>query len=135
VVLLTRQTEFCASHFYHRPDFSEEENRRLFGKCANRNGHGHNYVLQVTVRGEPQAETGMVLDLKELKGILEHEVMERFDHRFLNYDVPAFATAIPTTENLAVEIWRRLAPRITQGRLHQVRLFENADLYVDYFGE
>ena len=142
MVYLTRQAEFSASHFYYLPSLSEEENRRLFGKCANRNGHGHNYVLQVTVKGEVDPNTGMVLDLKELKEILEQEVMQVMDHRFLNHEVPAFAAAQPaaqptiqpTTENLAVEIWRRLEPRFAAGRLHQVRLFENPDLFVDYYG-
>jgi 6-pyruvoyltetrahydropterin/6-carboxytetrahydropterin synthase len=134
VVYLTRQAEFSASHFYYLPSLSEEENRRLFGKCANRNGHGHNYVLQVTVKGDVDPVTGMVLDLKELKDILEQEVMQAMDHRFLNHEVAPFAEKMPTTENLAVEIWRRLAPRITTGRLHQVRLYENPDLYVDYYG-
>ncbi len=135
MVYLTRQTEFAASHFYHNPALSDEENRRLFGKCNNRNGHGHNYVLQVTVKGDVDPATGMVLDLRELKEILEREVMEAMDHRFLNHEVAAFAKAQPTTENLAVEIWRRLAPRITRGSLHQVRVYETPDLFADYYGE
>lgn len=135
MVYLTRQAEFSASHFYYLPALSEEENRRLFGKCANRHGHGHNYVLQVTVKGEVNPDTGMVLDLKELKEILEQEVMQAMDHRFLNHEVPPFAGLQPTTENLAVEIWRRLSPRLSAGRLHQVRLYENPDLFVDYYGD
>jgi 6-pyruvoyltetrahydropterin/6-carboxytetrahydropterin synthase len=135
LVFLTRQTEFAASHFYRNPSLSPEENRRIFGKCSSPNGHGHNYLLQVTVRGEVDPVTGMVLDLKELKEILEREVMDAMDHRFLNHEVPVFATTIPTTENLAIEIWRRLAPRIVKGRLHQVRLYETPDLFVDYYGE
>lgn len=134
MVYLTRQAEFSASHFYYLPTLSEAENQRLFGKCANRNGHGHNYVLQVTVKGEMDPATGMVLDLKELKDILEREVMQVMDHRFLNHEVPPFAEVMPTTENLAVEIWRRLAPCITSGRLHQIRLYENPTLFVDYYG-
>ena len=135
MVYLTRQAEFSASHFYYLPALSPEENLRLFGKCANRNGHGHNYVLQVTVKGEVDPVTGMVLDLKELKDILERDVMQVMDHRFLNHEVPAFAAAMPTTENLAVEIWRRLAPSIAAGRLHCVRLYETPDLFVDYYGQ
>jgi 6-pyruvoyltetrahydropterin/6-carboxytetrahydropterin synthase len=137
MVFLTRQAEFAASHFYHNPALSPEENRRIFGKCNPSNGHGHNYILQVTVRGEVDPVTGMVLDLKELKEILEREVMDPMDHRFLNHEVPVFATTIPTTENLAVEIWRRLAPRITKGamHLHQVRVYETQDLFVDYYGQ
>lgn len=135
MVYLTRQAEFAASHFYHNPALSPEENRRLFGKCNNRNGHGHNYVLQVTVRGEVNPVTGMVLDLKELKETLNREVMEVMDHRFLNHEVPAFAETLPTTENIAVEIWRRLAPKLAGGQLHRIRLYETADLFVDYYGE
>jgi 6-pyruvoyl tetrahydropterin synthase/QueD family protein len=89
MVLLTRKIEFAASHLYHNPDFSPEENRRIFGKCNNPHGHGHNYTLEVTVAGEPDPVTGMVLDLKDLKDILDREVMQRMDHRFLNYEVGA----------------------------------------------
>lgn len=135
MVFLTRQAEFAASHFYHNPALSAEENRRLFGSCNPPNGHGHNYILQVTVKGDVNTVTGMVLDLKELKEILEREVMDAMDHRFLNHEVPVFATTIPTTENLAIEIWRRLSPRITTGALHRVRLYETQDLFVDYYGE
>ena len=135
MVFVTRQAEFAASHFYHNPALSPEENRRLFGKCNNPNGHGHNYLLQVTVKGEPDPVTGMVLDLKELKEILNREVLEVMDHRFLNHEVPTFATTIPTTENLAVEIWRRLAPKLKAGQLHRIRLYETPDLFVDYYGE
>lgn len=134
-VYLTRKVEFAASHFYYDPELSPEENQRLFGKCANQNGHGHNYLLEVTVRGTPDARTGMVLDLKELKHLLEREVMEVMDHRFLNHEVPAFAARMPTTENIAVEIWRMLDGKLPSGRLHRVRLYETHDLFVDYYGE
>ena len=113
MVYLTRKIEFSAAHLYHNPAFSDEENRRIFGKCNNPNGHGHNYVLEVTVGGETDPATGMVLDLKELKEIMEREVMERMDHRFLNYEVPELAGQIPTCENIAAVIWRCLSPRST----------------------
>ncbi len=132
---LTRKLEFCASHYYHNPALSQEENRRIFGKCNNPNGHGHNYTLEVTVKGEPDPVTGMVLDLKELKAVLEREVMQVFDHKFINREVPGFETKIPTTENLALVIWGLLEPKIPQGRLHRVRLYETPDLFVDYYGE
>ncbi len=132
---LTRKIEFSASHYYHNPALSPEENRRIFGKCNNPNGHGHNYTLEVTVRGEPDPVTGMVLDLKELKIVLEREVMQVFDHKFINREVPGFEAKIPTTENLAVAIWGLLQPKIPQGRLHRVRLYETPDLFVDYYGE
>ena len=135
MIYLTRKIEFSAAHFYHNPAWSPEENRRMFGKCANLNGHGHNYVLEVTVAGEPDPATGMVLDLKELKEILEREVMQRMDHRHLNHEVPELAGKIPTTENVAAVIWNLLAPKITKGKLHRVRLYESPDLFVDCFGD
>jgi 6-pyruvoyltetrahydropterin/6-carboxytetrahydropterin synthase len=135
MIYLTRRAEFSASHFYHNPQMSPEENRRIFGKCNNPHGHGHNYTLEVTVAGEVDPRTGMVLDLKKLKKLLEAEVLELMDHRFLNQEVPAFAHKIPTTENIAVEIWNLLAPKLAAGRLHRIRLYETPDLYVDYYGE
>jgi 6-pyruvoyltetrahydropterin/6-carboxytetrahydropterin synthase len=134
MVLLTRKIEFSASHFYFNPAWTEEENRRVFGKCANRNGHGHNYVLEVTVRGTPDPVTGMVLDLKELKAILQREIVERLDHRHLNYEVPELKDRVPTTETLAATIWQLLEPKITRGCLHRVRLYETPDLFVDCYG-
>jgi len=135
VIYVTRRAEFSAAHFYHNPALSAEENRRLFGKCNNPHGHGHNYTLEVTVAGQVDPVTGMVLDLKDLKTILEREVLQHLDHRFLNKEVPAFAEKIPTTENIAVEIWNRLSPKLTAGRLHRIRLYETPDLFVDYYGE
>jgi 6-pyruvoyltetrahydropterin/6-carboxytetrahydropterin synthase len=134
MVYLTRKIEFSASHLYHNSAFSADENRRIFGKCNNPNGHGHNYVLEVTVGGETNPATGMVLDLKDLKEIMEREVMERMDHRFLNYEVPELAGQIPTCENVAAVIWRLLESQIQQGRLHRVRLWESPDLFVDCYG-
>lgn len=135
VIYLTRRAEFSASHYYHNPAFSAEENRRIFGKCNNPHGHGHNYALEVTIAGEVDPATGMVLNIKDLKKLLETEVMEAMDHRFLNEEVPVFRSRIPTTENIAIEIWNRLSPKITFGKLHRVRLYETQDLYVDYYGE
>lgn len=135
MIHLTRRVEFSASHYYHNPAFSLEENRRLFGKCNNPHGHGHNYTLEVTVEGEIDPRTGMVLDLKDLKELLESEVMDRMDHRFLNKEVPVFQTQIPTTENIAIVIWNLLAPKVSPGRLQRIRLYETPDLYVDYYGE
>lgn len=134
-VYLTRKAEFSASHYYHNPDLSPEENQRLFGKCNNLNGHGHNYTLEVTVEGEVDAKTGFVLDLKQLKEVLNREVLDVFDHRHLNKEVPEFATLIPTTENIAIAIWRRLEPKLTGAKMHRVRVYETPDLFVDYYGE
>jgi 6-pyruvoyltetrahydropterin/6-carboxytetrahydropterin synthase len=134
MIYLTRRAEFSASHYYHNPELTPEENRRVFGKCNNPHGHGHNYALEVTVAGEVNPRTGMVLDLKDLKKAIETEVLQLMDHRFLNKEVPAFSMKIPTTENIAIEIWNVLAPKLTFARLHRVRLYETADLYVDYYG-
>jgi 6-pyruvoyltetrahydropterin/6-carboxytetrahydropterin synthase len=135
MIYVTRRAEFSASHFYHNPAFSPDENRRIFGKCNNPHGHGHNYTLEVTVSGDVDPATGMVMDLKELKTLLEAEVLQLMDHRFLNKEVAAFSTTIPTTENIAIEIWKLLAPKLKSGRLHRIRLYETPDLFVDYFGE
>ena len=134
-MVITRKVEFSASHVCRDPKLSNETNQRIYGMAANPHGHGHNYVVEVSVAGDPDPVTGMVLDLKELKEILEREVMDAMDHRSLNHEVEAFATTIPTTENLAIEIWRRLEPRIVKGRLHQVRLYQTQDLFVDYYGD
>ena len=135
MIYLTRKIEFSAAHRYHNPDFSPEENARIFGKCNNPNGHGHNYVLEVTVGGETDPATGMVLDLKELKELMEREVMDRMDHRSLNHEVPELAGQIPTCENIAALIWKLLAPKVRRGRLTRVRLWESPDLCVDCYGE
>ena len=136
-MLITRKVEFSASHCLRVPHLSDEENTRIYGPAANPNGHGHNYAVEVTLEGTPDAVTGMVMDLKELKDILNDQVLEPFDHRFLNREVQPFDTVVPTAENITVEIWRRLDPVLIreQSRLHSIRLWETADLYVDYFGE
>lgn len=135
-MLLTRKVEFSSSHVCSNPAWSPEENLRVYGNNANPNGHGHNYVLEVTLEGEPDVVTGMVFDLRELKEILNREVVEPMDHRFLNREVAPFDSLVPTTENIAVEIWKRLQARVARknARLRNVRLYETADLYVDYGG-
>jgi 6-pyruvoyltetrahydropterin/6-carboxytetrahydropterin synthase len=135
MVFLTRKTEFSASHYYHNPEFSQEENQRIFGKCNNPHGHGHNYTLEVTVKGQVDPRSGFVVDLKELKEIMNREVIDALDHRFLNKEVPEFAKAIPTTENLAISIWERLKPKLKLAELHRIRVYETPDLFVDYYGE
>lgn len=135
MVYLTRKAEFSASHVYHNPAFSAEENRRIFGKCNNPHGHGHNYTLEVTVKGEVDARSGFVVDLKELKDILNREVLDALDHRFLNKEVPEFAKQIPTTENIAIAVWQRLEPKLQRTKLHRVRVYETPDLFVDFYGE
>ena len=135
-MFITRRVEFSASHVCASPEFSPEENRRIFGDAANPHGHGHNYMVEVTLEGDPDPVNGMVLDLKELKAILQREVIEPFDHRFLNHEVPPFDRTVPTVENIAIEIWRRIEPRFEGGgaKLYSVRVFETGDLFVEYMG-
>jgi 6-pyruvoyltetrahydropterin/6-carboxytetrahydropterin synthase len=136
-VYLTRKCEFSASHYYHNPDFSPEENRRIFGKCNNLNGHGHNYTLELTVKGEVDPKSGFVINLVDLKEILNREVMDVFDHRHLNKEVPEFAKQIPTSENIAISIWNRVEPHVKRlgAKIHRVRLYETPELFVDFYGE
>ena len=135
-MLVTRRADFSASHICAQPALSEKENRALYGAAANPRGHGHNYVLEVTVDGEPDRVTGMVFDIKRLKEIINESVVQPMDHRFLNHEVAPFDRVVPTAENIAIEIWNRLLPHFREGnaRLHNVRLYETEDLYVDYSG-
>jgi 6-pyruvoyltetrahydropterin/6-carboxytetrahydropterin synthase len=137
MVLITRKAEFCASHYCASPGLTPAENEALFGLEAKPGGHGHNYTLEVTVAGEVHPIHGMVMDLKELKQIMNEEVVEVYDHRFLNHEVKPFDLVNPTPENLAREIWRRLETRVNGDgrRLHGIRLYETPDLFVEYFGE
>ncbi len=134
-VYVTRKCEFSAAHYYHNPELSPEDNQRLFGKCNNPCGHGHNYTLEVTVKGEVDSRSGFVVDLRQLKEVLNREVLDALDHRFLNKEVPEFRDRIPTTENLAIAIWNRLQPKFDVARLHRVRVYETPDLFVDFYGE
>src|SRR5579884_1672767 len=134
-MLITRRVEFSASHVCSSPQLSEEENRAVYGPAANASGHGHNYVLEVTLEGEPDPVTGMVFDLSRLKSIINDAVIGPMDHRFLNHEVPPFDRVVPTAENIAVEVWNRLAPHFHDGALlRNVRLYETEDLWVDYSG-
>ena len=138
MIFLTRRATFSASHYYWNPEWTEEKNRAVFGHCANRNGHGHNYTLEVTVAGEPDPATGFVVDLKWLKDVIEDHIMAAWDHRHLNLEVPEFASAIPTTENIAIAAWRRLEPSIaatTGARLSRIRVYETPDIFAEYRGE
>jgi len=135
-MLITRQVEFSASHTCSNPALDRAANEALYGAEANPQGHGHNFVLEVTLEGEPDPVTGMIVDLKQVKEVLEQEVVGPIDHRHLNREVPPFDHVVPTPENLALEIWRRLEPRFhgPPARLKQIRLFETDDLWVDYEG-
>lgn len=135
MVLLTRKAEFSSAHYYYNEAWSQQENEKIFGKCANRNGHGHNYTLEVTVAGEIDPVSGFVVDLKALKDVMDREVIQVYDHRHLNLEVPEFRSAIPTTENIAIAIWKRLQGKIVGARLQRVRVYEMPDLFADYCGE
>ena len=131
---LTRSYSFAASHRLHSPRLGEEENWRTYGKCNNPYGHGHNYVVEVTVSGPVEASTGMVADLGKLDRYVEREVLETFDHKYLNEEVAAFRDRVPTTENICIEIYNRLQA-FPGARLERVRLEETSLNSFEYAGE
>jgi 6-pyruvoyltetrahydropterin/6-carboxytetrahydropterin synthase len=138
MVFLTRRATFSASHYYWNDSWSAEKNQQVFGRCANRNGHGHNYTLEVTVAGNPDPVTGFVVDLKWLKDVIEREVLSAYDHRHLNIEVPEFAAKIPTTENMAIAAWQRLEPVINKvggATLSRIRMYETPEIFAEYRGE
>jgi 6-pyruvoyltetrahydropterin/6-carboxytetrahydropterin synthase len=134
-VTVTRRLHFNAAHRVHNPALSDEENQRLFGKCTNPNWHGHNYILDVSVRGPVDDRTGYVLDLSALKKIVEERAVDLIDHKNFNLDVPFMRGVIPTSENIIVGIWRELEPAIRPGRLAKLVLWETPNNYVEYTGE
>lgn len=134
-VYVTRKMHFNAAHRLHNPAKSEAWNQETFGKCNNPNWHGHNYVLEVTVAGEPDPDTGYVIDLAELKRIMQEKVIERVDHRNLNVDVDFMQGIMPSTENFVVAIWNELADVLPSGRLHKVQLQETERNIAEYRGE
>lgn len=121
---LTVRSNFSAAHRLYRADWSLQRNQEVFGQCANPSGHGHNYELEVTVEGEIFPETGMIVDMKELKAIVQREILDRVDHKNLNLDVPFLDGKIPTAEVLAVAFWEILESKIPAGELHEVRVHE-----------
>jgi len=137
---LTRRVRFAAAHRYYRPEWDEEQNRRVFGLCANAHGHGHNYVLEVTVESDVDPRTGFSVDLGLLDRVLQERVRGPLDHQHLNHAIPEFGpgAAIPTSESIAAYLWPRIAEGLAAGdssaRLVRLRLHEDEDLYVDYFG-
>jgi 6-pyruvoyltetrahydropterin/6-carboxytetrahydropterin synthase len=140
MIELTRRATFSASHYYWNEAWSQERNEEVFGRCARRNGHGHNYTLEVTVAGEADPVTGFVVDLKWLKDVIEREVLADFDHRHFNVEVPEFAGGklIPTTENIAVAAWNRLEPAVSDAggaKLSRVRVYETPEIFAEFRGE
>ena len=131
---VTRKANFSAAHRLFNPALSEKENLEVYDKCANPNGHGHNYYLEVTVAGEPDPKTGYVIDLKKLKKVIEEYFINKVDHKHLNLDVDFLKDVVPTAENIAIACWNQLEPRIKEGKLYSVRLFESQNNYVEYKG-
>ena len=134
VVFVTREVHFNAAHRLHNPARTAAWNEETFGLCNNPRWHGHNYVLQVTLAGEPDPETGYLMDLGELKKLLEEQILTPCDHRNLNEEVPFLRDIIPTTENLVIAFWNRLEPHLPAGRLHCVRLYETPRNFAEYRG-
>lgn len=139
-VYVTRTVEFNAAHRLHNPDFSDDQNREIYGKCGNTHGHGHNYELEITVSGIVDRATGFLLDMKELKKILEQEITTRFDHKHLNFDVKELRDTIPSTEILAVIVWDILTDALQhyinkEITLHEVKIHETRKNSVSYLGE
>jgi len=134
-VTVTRRLRFNAAHRIHNPALSDAENTALYGKCNNPNWHGHNYVLEVSVRGEVDPRTGYVVDLGALRDVVEREVTEVMDHRNLNLDVPFMQGVNPTSENIVVQCWRVLEPHVAPARLARLRLWETENNYVEYEGQ
>lgn len=136
MVYLTRVEHFNAAHKLYNPNWSQEQNEQIFGKCANQNWHGHNYELYVTVKGRPNPDTGFVFDVKELSRIINQYVIEHIDHKNLNVDVPFMKDQLCSTENLAIAIWQQLQPQLPAGvQLHGIKLYETPRIFVEYFGE
>jgi 6-pyruvoyltetrahydropterin/6-carboxytetrahydropterin synthase len=133
-VLVTRVVHFNSAHRLHNPDFSDEWNTQTYGKCNNPLWHGHNYVLEVSVLGKPDEKTGYVIDLGELRAILDEKIVEPCDHRNLNEEVSFLRGVIPTTENLVVAFWNVLAPHIRGGQLYSIKLYETERNYAEYRG-
>ena len=135
MIYITRRLEFCASHRLFNPEYSDEKNAQVFGLCNNPNGHGHNYVMEVTLQGEVHPETGMVLDLKALKQLVNEEIILKVDHKNLNVDVPFLNDVIPTAENLAIRFWEVLESKLKNGQLHEIKLYESERNFVIYRGK
>lgn len=134
-VHVIRKARFNSAHRLHNPDKSDEWNRKVFGKCNNPNWHGHNYVLEVTVVGEPDEETGYVVDLADLKRIMQERVISKVDHANLNLDVDFLQGIMPSTENFAVAIWKELESNLPAGKLYCVRLEETDNNAAEYYGD
>ncbi len=136
MIYITRRERFNAAHRVSREEWSDEKNYEVFGKCANKNWHGHNFDLFVTVKGEVNPETGFVINLKELSEILKHRIIEKIDHKNLNLDVDFMRGLMTSTENLTIQIWKQIEQPIAEigGQLHSVKVYESENNFVEYFG-
>lgn len=134
MVYITRRETFAAAHRLFKPEFSNEENFRLFGKCSNPKWHGHNYTLEVVVAGIPDKDTGFVIDIKVLKRIIHQHVIDKVDHKNLNEETDFLKNIIPTSENICIGIWNQLVDKIPAGRLYSVKLYETENNYFEYRG-
>ncbi|MBG9378698.1 6-carboxytetrahydropterin synthase [Panacibacter sp. DH6] len=136
MVYLTRLEHFNAAHKLYNPKWSKEKNEEMFGPCANENWHGHNFDLFVTIKGEPDADTGFLMDVKKLKVIIKEHVIAKVDHKNLNLDVAFLADKMCSTENLAIGIWNQLTPHLPANvQLHCIKLYETPRIYVEYYGD
>jgi 6-pyruvoyltetrahydropterin/6-carboxytetrahydropterin synthase len=137
MIYLTRRERFCAAHRMYRPDWTDEQNRLVFGKCSNPNWHGHNYILWVTIKGEPSPEHGFVININVLKQIILDRIISRIDHKNINLEVDFMKDKIATTENLAVAIWQELSPFVEKegAHLHCIRIDETENNSIEYYGE
>lgn len=135
MIYLTKRFTFSASHVLRNPNFSNEQNLETYGKCSWDNGHGHNYTLEVTVKGEVPEATGMIIDLKKLKEIVNKNLVDKLDHKHLNYDVDFLRGVIPTAENIALKIWDELQKFLPNNMLHEIKLWETENNWVVYRGE
>jgi 6-pyruvoyltetrahydropterin/6-carboxytetrahydropterin synthase len=135
VIQVTQSFEFSASHRLYCSSMSEDENRQVFGKCANKNGHGHNYVVEVTTCGQPHDTTGTVVDLASAQRVVKDRVIDRFDHKHLNHDCEEFRSMNPSVENIARVVWDRLHGQFGQAELARVRVWETPKTYAEYDGE
>lgn len=135
MLLITKKLTFSSAHRLYNPKLGEKENLEIFGECAYPGGHGHNYSLEVSVCGKVNKDTGMIMDVKKLKEIIEKEIISKLDHKNLNTDVPFLNNTIPTVENIIVNIWNILKNKIKNARLYELKLFETKDNFATYRGE
>lgn len=135
MVYLTRREHFNGAHRLFNPKWTEKQNAEVFGKCANTNWHGHNFDMYVTVKGEPDAETGFVINAHELSRILKREVVDKLDHKNYNLDVPELVGVMPSIENIVRLIWKWVEPHLKDCKLHCIKLIETENIYVEYYGD